>query len=503
MRRGRNAVRLLGWAALGLVAAGCGEPASPRLGEGEPGGNGPRALLTAPLLPTVTPALAAVLAATLPTQRLLVIVQFDDHAVSGATIAQRVMALGAGARALRRLPFVGMLGTPAQVLAAAALPGVVRLSPNRQLQYFGAAPAGTAAPWRRGAWLEQSVPTIKADQARDSFNVDGHGIGVVILDSGIDGLYASDVQYPGRTVQNLKVIVNQQDVMCVTGLPCNVGLYQENLPVSETSVGHGTHVAGIAGGDGTASNGLYTGVAPGANLIGIGTGDVLFIFWTLAGFDYILANQARYNIKVVNNSWGTTGAFDPNDPVNVATKRLADAGITVVFAAGNDGPDQNTLNPYSVAPWVIGVAAACSETDFTAQEEDCSGDMLADFSSRGIPGNPQTPTVTAPGVRVVSARASTGLVLTGLDAPSDLGVAGGCGMRQEFIASYTCASGTSMATPHVTGVVALMQERAGGHLTPDQIKAILVQTAVPMVGHAPFEVGAGMVNALEAVRRSQ
>src|SRR5439155_963085 len=99
------------------------------------------------------------------------------------------------------------------------------------------------------------------------------------------------------------------------------------------------------------------GVAPGSNLIGIGTGDILFIFWALAGFDYILQNQDRYNIKVVNNSWGTSGPFDPEDPVSIASKRVHDRGVTVVFAAGNDGPDENTLNPYSVAPWVIGVAA--------------------------------------------------------------------------------------------------------------------------------------------------
>src|SRR2546426_164193 len=151
-------------------------------------------------------------------------------------------------------------------------------------------------------------------------------------------------------------------------------------------------VSGIAGGNGTMSNGLYTGVAPGSNLIGIGTGDVLFIFWALAGFDYILQHQDDYNIKVVNNSWGTSGPFDPKDPINVATKRVHNRGITVVFAAGNDGPDQNTLNPYSVAPWVIGVAASCSATDTLAQRVHCQpGGMLADFSSRGVPGDPLPP----------------------------------------------------------------------------------------------------------------
>src|SRR5438105_1335340 len=179
-------------------------------------------------------------------------------------------------------------------------------------------------------------------------------------------------------------------------------------------------LAGIAAGMGTSSNGYYTGVAPGANLVGIGTGDILFIFWALAGFDYILDHQQQYNIKVVNNSWGTSGAFDPHDPINEATKQVAKRGITVVFAAGNDGPDQNTLNPYSVAPWVIGVAAGCKigVIDPTNSEAHCMLDdgsnplaptnneprahVLADFSSRGIPGDQlYHPDITAPGVHMV------------------------------------------------------------------------------------------------------
>jgi serine protease AprX len=263
-------------------------------------------------------------------------------------------------------------------------------------------------------------------------------------------------------------------------------------------------VAGIAGGNGFLSNGLYTGVAPASNLIGIGTGDVLFIFFALAGFDYILQNQDRYNIKVVNNSWGTSGAFDPNDPINVATQRVTQRGVTVVFAAGNDGPGENTLNPYSVAPWVIGVAAACSATDTMAQRLHCEGSTLADFSSRGIPGDAlYHPTVTAPGVHVISARASTGAVLNALDANHDFDLTGSCGLRLEFAASYTCASGTSMASPHVAGVVALMQERARGGLTPARVRLILMQTADPIAGRTTFEVGTGMVNALVAVGRSR
>jgi serine protease AprX len=453
----------------------------------------------APASSVVAPGLAALLTTASATQQVFVVVRYDEAVTTGERVAGGIMDLGAGARALKQLPFVGALATPAQVSAIATLPGVMRVSENRQLQWLTVRSSPVLA------LLDESVPTIKADQARARFGVSGRGIGVAILDSGIDGFYQLDVQYPSRTVQNLKVIANGADLVCFKNVPCPGSIYVENLANSETSVGHGTHVSGIAGGNGTMSNGLYTGVAPGSNLVGIGTGDILFIFWALAGFDYILLNQDRYNIKVVNNSWGTSGAFDPEDPINVASKRVHDHGVTVVFAAGNDGPDQNTLNPYSVAPWVIGVAASCSATDTLAQRLHCQpGGMLADFSSRGIPGDPlYHPTVTAPGVHVVSARASTGTVLNTSDAPHDFDLTSSCGLRTEFAPFYTCASGTSMATPHVTGVVALMQERAAGALTPDQVRNILVKTADPMAGYATFEVGAGLVNALAAVGKSR
>src|SRR5437879_8723033 len=271
--------------------------------------------------------------------------------------------------------------------------------------------------------------------------ITGKGMGIAILDSGIRGLYNPDLVYPSHTVQNVKVIVNLSDVVTFgksapKPLKQGVDIFAENLPNSETSVGHGTHVAGITAGLGTASGGYYTGVAPGAKLVGIGTGDILFIFWALAGFDYILDHQQAYNIKGVNNSWGTSGPFDPKDPINKATKKVHDKGITVVFAAGNDGPDQNTLNPYSVAPWVIGVAAGCKLVtpdprnaavhcaDQTGQNRPA---WLADFSSRGIQGSSlYHPDITAPGVHIVSTRASTGTVLNALDANHDFGLTRSC-----------------------------------------------------------------------------
>ena len=476
-------------AAVVLAGAGCDtrtEPSPPAQARG-----GLRADL-------IDPALAAALATALPTDGLVVIVNYDERATSRDAVTTALLGLGAGVIQFKHLELVAALATPAQIAAIAATPGVRSVYLNRQLTYY--------------ALLHESVPSIRADAVQTS-GITGKGVGIAILDSGIDGLYNPDLHYPDKTVQNVKVLFNLRDLFTFQGsinstIKKGADLFVENLPNSETTVGHGTHVAGIAAGLGTASSGYYTGVAPGASLVGIGTGDILFIFWALAGFDYILDHQVQYNIEVVNNSWGTSGPFDPDDPINKASKAVHDAGITVVFAAGNDGPNQNTLNPFSVAPWVIGVAAGCKlvSPDPTNSAVHC-GDptgqnrppWLADFSSRGIPDDPlYHPAITAPGVHIVSTRASTGTVLNALDANHDFDLTSSCAISLTN-EPYTCASGTSMATPHVVGVVALMQEAAGGTLSPDQVLAVITQTARPLPGFALWEVGAGYLDALAAV----
>src|SRR2546429_1639142 len=427
------------------------------------------------------------------------IVNFDETRTTLDAVTQGILNTGAGVVQFDNFSMVAALATPAQLLDISALSGLEGIYANKQLDYY---------------MLQESVPAIGADAVHVA-GITGKGIGVAILDSGIDGLYNGDVAYPQYTVQNVKVLLNTNDLFTFgkdAPKPIRKGatLVVENLPDSETSVGHGTHVAGIVGARGTSSNGYYTGVAPGANLIGISTGDVLFIFFALAGFDYILDHQQQYNIKVVNNSWGTSGAFDPKDPINEATKKVASRGITVVFAAGNDGPAQNALNPYSVAPWVIGVAAGCKigVVDPTNSESHCMLDdgskplvptnnqppehVLADFSSRGIPDDPlYHPDITAPGVHIVSTRASTGTVLNASDANHDFDLTSSCAISVANEQYYTCASGTSMATPHVVGVVALMQEAAGGGLTPDKNAAGLTATGRSPPGFVPWGVGGG------------
>lgn len=473
---------------LAALAAACGDsqPTAPSAAAPRE----PAQLLGLPGGPTIDPRLNSLLSITLPTQKLVVIVNYDPARTSKNAVARGIGRLGAGVMTFRHLSMVVALATPAQVLSIARLGGVQSVFSNRADNLL----------------LRESTQSLRADQVWAD-GVTGKGVGIAIIDSGINGLNP-DVAYGTKTVKNLKFTLNFAYLTDdTTSLPRPGGeLYIDNLPNTDNTGGHGTHVAGIAAGNGGSSNGAYRGVAPGANLIGLSAGEGLHILYAsvLQAVDWMIDHRADYNIKVVNNSWGGTGTFDPTDPIEEAFKTVHDAGITVVFAAGNDGPAENTMNVHSVAPWAISVAAGCKlfvldPTDSASQCGDANGRaaVLAGFSSRGIPGDPmQHPDITAPGVRIISARSYTGVVAP-LGITDDLTT---CNLAVQNLTDFTCMSGTSMAAPHIAGVVALMQEAAGGNLTPDQVLELLQQTARPLPGYAEWEQGAGYADAYAAVQ---
>jgi serine protease AprX len=164
---------------------------------------------------------------------------------------------------------------------------------------------------------------------------------------------------------------------------------------------------------------------------------------------------------------------------------LTDAGINVVFSAGNSGPGAHTLNPYAAAPWVVSVGAT-----------DTQG-RLASFSSRGDFANPLLhPTLVAPGVGIVSARGLGIANVTGAE-----GLLLGSDVQRLGLTElpyYTTANGTSFSAPQVAGAIALMLE-ANPDLTPAQVKDILQRTATPLPPYFAYEVGAGMLNVHAAV----
>jgi subtilisin family serine protease len=353
--------------------------------------------------------------------------------------------------------------------------------------------------------------------ANGGLPVSGKGIGVAIIDTGLDATHF-DHQLGNNVVQNVyfpmgdidPVLCLAHDIVlggCLTlpaGFVPPIGL--EGQPFTDVEGGHGTFVAGVVGGTGETSGSFYGGVAPGAELIGLMAGnDVgLTTFTIVTAYDWILVNQFQYNIRVANNSFGANlgdpSNYDPFDPINVGTRKMHDRFIAVVFAAGNSGSVPGAINRLAVAPWVISVAAGLKEGLGTPAGFSSRGwDNGSGVDSAGHPADPfqapnLRPDITAPGADIKATRSKgPGLTNTlGTLLLSDRDIA------PAFLPFYTTSSGTSFAAPHVAGVAALMLE-TNPMLSPQDIMEILRATAMPM----PFEervVGAGYVDAHNAVR---
>ena len=373
-----------------------------------------------------------------------------------------------GGTRYHKLPVILLTATREQLLRISRLPTVRSIYGNRTLQLVGEPGNGLTGTVR----VKQDADLTLNNSGRV---VTGRGVTVAVLDSGLDATHAD---LAGRVVKNVKLVSTLG-----IGLGFNYSLVMEGLLNTDLVSGHGTFVGGVIAGNGARSNGRYSGVAPGANLVGVGIGD-LSLFWVLEGIDYLLTKGAALGVRVVNCSFSANTVFDPHDPVNVGTKMLTEQGINVVFSAGNSGPGPRTLNPYAMAPWVISVGA----TDERGR--------LASFSSRGSFDNPNArPTVIAPGVNVISLRA-TGLNLTGTSGL----LLGGDLSRLSLLDMlyYTTGSGTSFSAPQVAGTIALMLE-TNPLLTPDDVRDILQRSATPLPPYYRHEVGAGMLNAHAAV----
>lgn len=405
-----------------------------------------------------------------------------------------------------RLGMVAAVLNAGQVRALSANAAVKSIWNNQRLNYH-----------MNHARMVAGVDKLRTDSAltfrNGGFPVSGNGdFSVMVIDSGIDATHA-DLPLGTKVIQNTQRVVSTEagnfGSITILGQPISLNgftpsLSIENVPNND-NVGHGTHCAGIVGGLGSRSGGVYGGVAQGVKIVGSGGGAVIFVIDALAGWEYMMSHQDMYRIRVVTNSYGPIDPidYDPNDPLVLASKNAHDHGITVLWSASNDGAE-DTVNAYGQAPWTITVAAGTKDG------------MLAGFSSRGVPretrlndNNPNNdneyPTITAPGTGrafessvarfgfttdLASVRSITNLTANGGDYDLELPPA--------MIPFYTQISGTSMATPFVAGVVALMLD-ADPTLSPDEIKQILIDTASVMPGYKDHEVGAGYVNAHAAV----
>jgi serine protease AprX len=246
--------------------------------------------------------------------------------------------------------------------------------------------------------------------------------------------------------------------------------YLKNKTTPYDDEGHGTFVSGVVAGTGKINKSL-AGVAPGAALVvfkvldSSGSGQISD---GIAAVDEAISRKAQFNIRVLNLSLAIPGSSNGKDAFSKICNRAVANGITVVVAAGNEGPIARTIGSPSAAASAITVGAGADLNE--------KGFYLADFSGRGPTADGRIkPDLWGPGVAIKTTRRQGG---------------------------YTSVNGTSFSTPFISGTVALMLD-ANPNLTPSKIKSILLATAFRWFpGGKSNEGGFGRLQAYQAVARA-
>lgn len=274
----------------------------------------------------------------------------------------------------------------------------------------------------------------------------GEGVTVAIIDTGTSP--HSDLLVPNERIVGFKDFVNNRS-----------SPYDDN--------GHGTHIAGIIAGSGYSSNGKYTGIAPKANILPIkaldenGSGNTSDI---IKAISWAIETKDQYNTKIINLSLGSP-VNNPcsKDPLCKATKEATDNGLVVVVAAGNSGPSKKSILSPGISPNVITVGAVDDK-----RTPNTSDDTIASFSSRGpTKEGLNKPDIVAPGVNIMS-------------------------LSNTKQNGYTSLSGTSMATPVISGAIALLLEKEN-NLSPNEIKRRLAKSCIDLKEYKEDQ-GSGMIS---------
>lgn len=358
---------------------------------------------------------------------------------------------------------------------------VAYVSPDRGVQSFG--------------FVEQVIGANQGDGRSElpGFeSLNGSGVGIAVLDSGIDTAHNSIKAAGARP----SVVFSKT---------------YTSVPAGKDYYGHGTHVASLLAGDQVFKNDAYTGIAYESKIINLavldkyGKGSTSNV---IAAIDWVIANKTTHNIRVINMSLGTPPKDSyTTDPLCVAARRAYNAGIVVVASAGNFGKDlygkkiYGGINSPGIEPSVITVGA--TNTYGTDTRYD---DTVATFSSNGPTRGYKTvngvkkydnlikPDIVAPGNKLIAAVSpSSALQSTSIIKLMPSLNAGGTGNDQMMY-----MSGTSMATPLVSGAVAMILE-ARPDLTPALVKALLMYSAQPIRNTSTLEQGAGIVNVEGAI----
>lgn len=444
---------------------------------------GPADLLPAAAAGRIHPALRRALAAAGPADELPIIVEWAAPAEPTAGMAlaadrpmrrrQVVAALQAGraqeaaglrsalaaavatgrardVRAFWIAPVIALRGRPDLIAELAGRDDVAMVRLDAEIRLQPPAFAAAAAP-SADAGTPWNLALVRADLATSALGLDGAGVVVANLDTGVDWQHPALLKhYRGYREHGPAVHAGNWHVS--TNEPY---LYPGD------GHGHGTHTMGtIVGDDGV---GHRVGVAPGARWIAVklftNSGST-YESWIHDAFEWIMAPDGNPDLApdVVNNSWGDEASTNTLFQADVRALRAAD--ILPVFAAGNSGPRSGSINSPASYPEALAVAAVDAEARVPA------------FSSRGPgPWGNIKPEVAAPGVQVVSTFPGGG---------------------------WASGTGTSMAAPHVTGLAALLRQ-ALPIASADLLAGLIEGTARPLADEIPNnDTGWGLVDAYAA-----
>ncbi|MGH2710205.1 MAG: S8 family serine peptidase [Actinomycetota bacterium] len=451
------------------------------------------------------------------------ILTFDRTKVDRSEVAAYLEANGFQAQVFDHLSVaLACASTTKQVEALAAAPGAVSV--------WGDHPLTPA--------LDKSVLTaFNGDPSTvwEGVGVTGKDVSIGVIDTGVDATHP-DIKYGPRVKLNVRVLVGDRDMFGPYTDPCAGTFYSPQLQDSEGTSGHGTHLTSVAAGDGTVSGGRYTGVAPGADIIGVGVADTLTpqvavdqytqlsLLGVMAGINYVISTGLEgcrpplcpefvpiNPAKVILAGWTQDGLHDPWHPMTFVLRDLAWYGITVVFPVGNEGPTPSDcsaaatchFNPFAAGPEAIGVAATPKKSRGSVEAYSSRGDPVP-REARGETFRYE-PFLSAPGTGVIAAR-RPGFAHYAQPPGSILGA--GPDLKQVGVdRRYVALSGTSVAAAHVAGAIALMQSAAlkgsGCFLTSAQVMDILRSTADPISGYDRHLAGAGAIDVTAAVNASR
>lgn len=416
--------------------------------------------------------------------------------------AQKLSVFGRKVKTYKTLPMARVLLSKTEIDQVSSWSETRFIEPSRSQRLFNA----------------EGRAMTGAEEVQRVLGLDGSGVTVAIIDTGADALH-TDL---GNVVKNYEVA----GVLGADPTQVYVSLTPDGIDV-ETAVveqhpaigtkwntdeyGHGTHCIGTIGGTGVGSDGHLRGMAPKVRIISYGASTGINLPFTLEAYDHIIdsVKSGVADIRLISNSWGssTPENFNPNRSTNVASRIAFEAGVLSIFAAGNEGPSANTLNPYAASPYGLGIGATNKAYGITG------------FSSRGRPdGNHDRELALA---NVKDFLASSTEVQTawdhvarplGIDRPSIVAPGENIVSAQNPAhpmtatgTAYGAASGTSMATPHVSGLAALIHQaqdaRGGARLSPlDMIRLFEVSAnKTVMYGYEAFEAGAGFADVKAAI----